>query len=139
MKRKLIFGACLALTACTAGEDPTTGGDDEDLTSISARSRLLTFEGVVYVKPGESDDKILEVVHTQTQSAFGPLLNSKVGVNTREVQNVDARDLHKRDVIVVDDAGAQKLMLEVRYRYHDKAVVPVEMARKTTLSLALLG
>jgi len=139
MKRKLIFGACLALAACTAGEDPTTGGDDEDLTSISARSRNLTFEGVVYVKPGETDDKILEAVHTQTQSAFGPLLNSKVGVNTREVQNVDKGDLHKRDVIVVDDAGAQKPMLEVRYVYHDKAVVPVEMAHKTALTLALLG
>src|SRR5258706_64665 len=36
-------------------------------------------------------------------------------------------------------ARRRRRMLEVRYRYEDDAVVPVDMSRKTSLSLALLG
>src|SRR5215510_15136258 len=103
------LGAICALAACTAGDEgPGTAGDEEDLTSLSARQRILNFQGEVYVTPGTSDDKILEQVHKQTQSAFGALLAQEVGVNSREVQNVDPRSFHKRNVVVVDDAGGQK-------------------------------
>src|SRR5687767_3548551 len=85
------LGALVALAACTVGEEPGVAGEEDDLTSLTARQRVLTFDGVVYVEPGKSDAKILEVVHKQTQSAFGALLAQEVAVQSREVQNVDAR------------------------------------------------
>ncbi len=133
------LGALVALAACSAGDDAAAAGDEEDLTSLTARQRILTFDGVVYVAPGASDEQILGAVHDQTQSAFGALLASEISVQTREVQNVDPRTFRKRNVTVVDPAGGQKEMLEVRYAYQDNAVVPVAMSRKTALSLALLG
>ena len=144
MKRSLsaLVGLPLicALAACTAADEgPTTAEGEEDLTSLSARQRVLQFEGIVYVEPNQSDTKILEVVHKQTQSAFGALLAQEIGVNSREVQNVDPRSFKKRNVTVVDPAGATSEMVEVRYSYKDNAVVPVAMSRKTSLQLALLG
>lgn len=134
------LGAICALAACSAGDEgPATGEGEEDLTSLTARQRVLYFDGVVYVEPGQSDEKILEVVHEQTQSAFGALLAQEIAVQSRELRNVDKRSFRKRTVTVVDPAGGQREMLEVRYAYKDNAVVPVAMSRKTSLSLALLG
>jgi hypothetical protein len=96
----------------------------------------------VYVEPSTSDADILAATRRQTQTAFGALLASNVAVRTREVQNVDASTIKKRDVLVVDtnvagDPG--KPMVEVKYSYKDEAVIPVELARHTSLSLALLA
>jgi hypothetical protein len=132
----------LAAVACGADDrkGPTTA--DDDLTSLTARQRLLTFEGVVYVDPASTEDKILEAARAQTQTAFGALLHYEVSVQTREVQNVDDKSFKKRNVTVIDpnhpsDEG--KPMLEVKYTYHDNAVVPVKMAHKTALDIAVLG
>jgi hypothetical protein len=135
------LGLVVALGACSSeAAEPETS--DDDLTSLTARQRILTFEGVVYVEAGAKQEAILEAARKQAQSAFGALLNSEVAVQTREVQNVDAGSFKKRSVRVVDAAkegDAGKEMLEVRYSYSDNAVVPVKMSRKTSLSLALLG
>jgi hypothetical protein len=130
-----------ALAGCSAGDDATTD-DENDLTSLTARQRTLTFDGVVYVDPGSNDDVILGAARKQTQTAFGALLAQQVAVRSREVQNVDAGSFKKRDVLVVDtnvagDPG--KPMLEVKYKYTDEAVIPVALARHTSLSLALLA
>ncbi|MBX3208559.1 MAG: hypothetical protein KF764_26235 [Labilithrix sp.] len=135
--------AVVALAGCASEEgSDATAGDEDDLTSLTARQRALMFEGVVYVDKDTPDAKVLETVHAQTKSAFGALLHSEVAAQTREFQNVDPASFKKRKVLVVDaavpnDAGRE--MLEVRYTYKDNAVVPVKMARKTALSLALLG
>ncbi len=136
------LGALATVVACSGGEpDPSTGEGDEDLTSLTARQRVLTFEGTVYVAPNASEAKIIEAARAQTQTAFGALLNAEVAVQSREVQNVDPASFRKRPVTVVDLAagGAGREMLEVSYKYTDNAVVPVAMSRKTSLSLALLG
>lgn len=134
------LAAVCALAACTAADEgPSTAEGEEDLTSLTARQRILNFDGVVYVEPGQSDDKILDVVHKQTQSAFGALLAQEIAAQSREFQNVDKRSFRKRNVTVVDPAGGQREMVEVRYAYTDNAVVPVAMSRKTSLSLGLLG
>ena len=133
------LGALVGVSACTAAEAPLAAGEEEDLTSLTARQRVLTFDGVVYVEPDASDERIASVAHEQTQSAFGALLAQEVAVQSRELQNVDARTFRKRNVVVVDPAGGEREMVEVRYAYRDNAVVPVAMARKTALSLALLG
>lgn len=130
-----------ALAACSSG-DNSTSGDDVDLTSLTARQRILTFEGEVYVDKDLSDGAILDVVHRQTQSAFGALLHAEIAAQTRELKNVNPSSFKKRKVTVVDaaipgDPGRE--MLEVRYMYKDNAVVPVAMARKTAISLAVLG
>jgi hypothetical protein len=138
-----VLAASVALLAgCSSGGDDAAAGDEDDLTSLTARQRTLAFDGVVYVDPGSSDADILAATRKQTQTAFGALLASKVSVRTREVQNVDPASIKKRDVLVVDtdvagDAG--KPMLEVKYSYRDEAVIPVELARHTSLSLALLA
>lgn len=129
-----------AIAACGEERGEAVSSDD-DLTSLTARQRVLTFEGVVYVAPNTSEEKILETARRQTQTAFGPLLNVEVAVQSRELQSVDPRTLRRRPVTVVDSAGggASAEMLEIRYTYRDNAVVPVAMARKTALSLAVLG
>ena len=132
----------LGMAGCAADQEPGTAGEEDDLTSLTARQRILTFDGVVYVKPGASQDDILAAAREQTQTAFGALLATEVAVRSREVQNVDVASFKKREVTVVDpnvasDAG--KPMLEVKYSYRDEAVIPVALSRHTTLSLALLS
>ena len=124
-----------------AGCNDASTGDEEDLTSLRARSRELAFEGLVYVEPGTSDDAILDVVHRQTRSAFGPLRTSGIGVNNRELVGVDPATFVKRDVTIVDTSKASDTgtpMVEVRYRYVDDAVVPKTMSHKSSLSTSIL-
>jgi len=139
---KLSTVALLALVALplVACDSPMTA-DEQDLTSVRARSRELKFEGRVYVAPGATNDDILRVVHAQTKTAFGPLRTSDIGVNDRELKGVDPATFVKRNVVVVDtgltgDAG--KPMLEVTYTYVDDAVVPTEMSERSTLAGAVL-
>ena len=137
------FALCATLAAALAAGPgcSESGTSEEDLTSLRAQSREITFEGIVYVEPGVSDEEILALVHAQTQTAFGPLRTLEIGVNKRELEGVDPATFKKRDVLVVDtevegDEGTP--MVEVRYTYVDMAVVPKEMSRKSTLKLALL-
>src|SRR5947207_15075481 len=67
-------------TACTAATDEGAQGDEEDLTSLTARSRKLDFIGTVYVDANASDSVILSAVKQQTQSAFGALRTASGGV-----------------------------------------------------------
>jgi hypothetical protein len=130
-----------AAVGCTSDAE-TSSEQGDNLTSLTARQRILSFEGIVYVQPNLSDSAILDVVHEQTRSAFGALLHSKVAAQTREFRNVSPTSFKKRPVKVVqgDTANAPaEDMIEVRYAYEDNAVVPVEMARKSALPLALLG
>jgi len=140
--RAAIAAAVALVAGCSSSGDDAAAGDEDDLTSLTARQRILTFDGVVYVAPSASERDILAATRKQTQTAFGALLASKVAVRTREVQNVDTSSLKKREVIVVDtnvEGDAGKPMLEVTYKYKDEAVIPVELARHTSLSLALLA
>jgi hypothetical protein len=143
------LGACflsfLATTAgCSAEPEATAGGvgDEDDLTSVTARSRKLEFVGTVYVEANASPDMILSAVRAQSQTAFGPLRTSEIAVNSRELKEVDPTTFVKRPVKVVDtsrpgDAGRD--MLEVKYTYRDDAVVAVKYARRSTVPLALLS
>lgn len=140
--RALLAGAVAVVAGCSAGGDDATAGDEDDLTSLTARQRVLSFEGIVYVAPAATDADILSAARRQTQTAFGALLASNVAVRSREVQNVDPASLKKREVLVVDtdvaaDPGAP--MLEVKYSYTDEAVIPVALSRHTSLPLALLA
>ncbi len=140
----VLAAATLSTFACAAPhdgvEDPETeAAVDEELTSATALSRTLSFKGVVYVAEGSSDTTILSAVRKQTQTMFGALRTSSIGVNSRELKEVDPSKFVKTSVTVVDDAGAQSKMLKVTYRYNDMAVVPRSMARRSAISLALLG
>lgn len=141
--RSLLVLGLGALAACSSsGEGADTAGEEDDLTSLTARQRKLVFEGMVYVDANANDDAILAVARQQAQTLFGPLLAQEVAVQSRELQNVDPRSFKKRNVKVIDATNASdagKDMIEVRYRYTDNAVVPVAMSRKTSLSLAVLG
>lgn len=147
--RKVTSALLLSLIAGTAAcaadtneADPAVGGDEEDLTSITARSRSFEFVGTVYVEPGANDAAILQAVRTQSQTAFGPLRTAEAAVNSRELKEIDTTTFVKRPVKVVDtnvanDAGRD--MLEVKYTYKDNAVVAVSYASRTSMPLALMN
>ncbi|MBM4358398.1 MAG: hypothetical protein FJ096_09850 [Deltaproteobacteria bacterium] len=129
------LGLAVAPLGCTA----ETADDGSDLTSITARERLLTFEGYVYVDVDASTTAITEAVKRQTRSAFGALLEADVAVQTRELANVDAKTFVKERVTVVDaDGPTGEERLRVHYRYTDRAIVPKTMASRGSLSLGLL-
>jgi hypothetical protein len=137
----LVASSFAALGGCSdAGQDVST--EDDDLTSLTARQRRLGFSGVVYVAPEAAERTIMSAVQAQTKSAFGALLNVKIAVKSREIADVDPVTFKKRLVTVRnpdDPADRGEKKLEVRYRYKDDAVIPVELARRSGLSLALLG
>ena len=141
--RLLPITLALGATSCAA-EDPqsVTTGDEDDLTSLSARSRTLRFDGYVYVSPSASDAEVLSAVRTQTQTAFGALRTAEIGVNSRELKDVDPTTFKKKTVTVIDttiagDKGSP--MMKVSYRYKDLAVVPVAMAKRSAITLAVMG
>lgn len=128
--------------ACVSEEEATNAetGDENDLTSITARSRTLEFVGTVYVAPGASQDQILQTVRTQAQTAFGPLRTADLAVSSRELREIDTSTFVKRPVKVVDVAsGSSSDMLEVKYTYKDNAIVGLRYSRRTTAPLALMS
>jgi hypothetical protein len=138
MKRSFFLLPLLA-AACSAGNEATS---DDDLTSVTARSRSLRFEGVVYVDQNADDATILRSVRTQAQTAFGALRTGEMMVNSRELKEIDTKTFRKRKVTVVDlsqPTAPGRPMLEVKYTYSDMAIVPVSMAKRSTVPLALMG
>lgn len=131
-----------ATAACTAETGPsTTEGAEDDLTSLTARSRKLEFAGYVYVTPGLDDAAITREIKKQTQSAFGALRDANIGVNSRELKDVDPSTFLKVPVEVVDpqNPDAKQALTRVSYTYTDDAVVPVTMADRSAITLGLLG
>lgn len=134
--------ALLPVLATGCAGDESESSEESDLTSLRGQSRSLQFQGIVYVARGASDSEILNAVHAQTKTAFGPLKQHEIGVNDRELKGVSPSTFVKREVTVVDttksgDKGSP--MLEVRYTYADDAIVPESLATKSTLDIALLG
>jgi hypothetical protein len=131
--------------ACTVAADHDVNDDevdeaavDAELTSNTALARTLKFQGRVYVSSTASDYTIIAAVKKQTQSAFGALREANIGVNSRELSNVDSNTFVKRNVTVVDGT-TKTAMLEVTYTYTDNAVVPKTMSRRSAISLGLLN
>ena len=140
----LLVGLLATTAACSAdtANDESTEGSEDDLTSITARSRTLTFAGTVYVEAGSSDSTILSAVRNQSQTAFGPMRTVDIAVNSRELKEVDPSTFVKRPVKVIDTSVAGdrgKDMLEVKYTYKDNAVVGLQYARRTVVPLAVLS
>jgi hypothetical protein len=131
--------------ACAAAHDgeldeESEAAIDEELTSATALSRSLSFQGSVFVSETASDSIIVSTIQKQNQSMFGALRTSSIGVNSRELKAVDPSTFVKTKVTVVDPTtSAKSTMLKVTYKYTDMAVVPKSMARRSALPLALLG
>jgi hypothetical protein len=143
----LLSLACAAtsVAACAADDDASAdgaAGDEDDLTSLTARSRKLEFAGYVYVEQNTPDYAIVSAIKRQTQSAFGALREANVGVNSRELKDVDPATFLKTPVDVVDPANKTapaRKMTKVAYTFKDDAVVPVPMANRSAISLGLLN
>ncbi|MBM4357828.1 MAG: hypothetical protein FJ096_06935 [Deltaproteobacteria bacterium] len=132
---------CSALAAPACAVDDSASAED-DLTSVTARSRTLQFEGYVYVAPTASDSEILNAVRAQTQTAFGALRTAEIGVNNRELKAVDVATFTRANVTIVNPDEPSEPgtpMIRVRYRYTDDAVVPVDMAKRSALGLAVMS
>ncbi len=139
-----LLAALAAVPACSASvpSEPTTASEEDELTSLTARSRELRFEGLVYVEADASDAVILKAARAQSQSAFGALLALDIAVQSRELKDIDPNTFKKRQVRVFDTANPAdrgRAKLEVKYQYRDQAVVPTKLSRRTSLPLALLG
>jgi hypothetical protein len=135
---------CASSMACSAASD--AGSDDDTtedaLTSLTARARTLKFDAYVYVSANAQDYEILSAIKHQNQSAFGALRTADIGVNSRELKDVDPATFVKSQVKVIDtskpgDVG--KTMMRVKYRYTDNALVPKSMATRSGLTLAVLA
>ena len=129
-------------TPATPPGDGAVTGDEDDLTSLTARGRTLKFAGVVFVDPSTSEAGIIATIRKQTQSAFGALREANIGTNSRELKDVDPRTFVKTPVTVVDtsvpgDVGVKRL--RVSYTFTDAAVVPVPMATRSGIPLAVLN
>ena len=136
--------AAATTMACAAPSDSDDGAEsgEDDLTSLTARARKLEFAGYVYVEPGTPDSAIVSEVKKQTQSAFGALREANIGVNSRELKDVDARTFLKSELSVVDPANraaAPKKIMKVAYTFTDDAVVPLPMSTRSGIALGLLG
>lgn len=132
--RNLIKLSLLALVACSAAPSEVASSNEDDLTSATARARKLTFGAYVYVDEGASDADILSAVRAQTQSAFGALRTSQVGVASRELKGVSPASFVKTKVTV---AGG-KTKLKVAYTYRDDAIVPIAMATRSSITSAVM-
>jgi hypothetical protein len=137
------IGSIACATAACADTDEGSGGneagDENDLTSVTARSRTLEFVGTVYVEPQQANDQaILQTVRTQAQTAFGPLRTQDIAVNSRELREINTSTFVKRNVKVVDGQN-QRDMVEVKYTYTDNAVVSTSYARRSTVPLAVMN
>ena len=151
MTTKLLRTLALLLAAMPAfacAADAGDDADDEDLTSQTALSRQLSFQGRVYVRKEATDTEIQSAVLTQTQSAFGPLRTAEIAVNNRELKPLGAAlttfkaTFKKRPVTVIDTnvpGSAGTDMLEVVYKYTDIAVVAKSYARSSKVPLAVLN
>jgi hypothetical protein len=139
----LMLAASVSGAACAADSDADDVAEGEDdLTSLTARQRKLTFAGYIYVDEGASDASILATVKKQTQSAFGALREANVAANSRELGDVDPGTFLKTTVNVVDPANRTappKKMTKVSYTFTDDAVIPIPMARRSAIGLGLLG
>ncbi len=129
--------ACLGalVAACGGGNVDET---EDPLTSVTARAREMQVEGVVYVERGASEGEIVEAAREQTKSLFGALMHASIGGNHRELDQIDPKTFVSRDVDVIEADGAKSPMREVKYTYLDRAVVPKEMSRRSTLPTAVL-
>ena len=131
-----------ASAGCTAADDNAQTGDEDDLTSVTARERAMAFDGYVYVSTTATDSEILAAVKRETKSAFGALRTAEISANTRELGNVDPASFVKEKVTVVDPmnpAAPTKSAMRVRFRYTDRALVPVSMAKRGAIGLAVMN
>ncbi|HVH45203.1 MAG TPA: hypothetical protein VM925_22780 [Labilithrix sp.] len=138
----MLLLAAASTAACVASTDQGVEGDEEDLTSLTARARKLEFAGYVYVEDNASDTTILAEVKRQTQSAFGALREAEIATNSRELKDVDPARFLKVPVEVVDPAAPEvtpRRLLKVSYTFTDDALVPIPMATRSAISLGLLG
>lgn len=136
----LVAASTAACAASTDGSQDDTS--DQALTSLTALARNLKFKAIVYVDAGASDSEILSAVRRQNQSAFGALRTAKVGVNSRELKDVDTRTFVKTNVKVYDVAAHDttgRNMVKVSYTYTDRAVVPATMSKRSALPIGLLS
>ena len=138
-------GAALLASACGAETPAVEEGEDQELISVTALERKLSFEGMVYVAESASEAAILDAVQRQTQTAFGPLRLANVAVGKRELKDIKAADLKisatsKETVQVLDPKpGAPAKLLRVRYKFEDTAIAPKTMARRSSLALGLMN
>ncbi|MEO6420969.1 MAG: hypothetical protein ABIP39_16275 [Polyangiaceae bacterium] len=128
--------------ACSASTDSNDDTSEDALTSLTALARNLKFKAIVYVDSGASDSEILRAVRAQNQSAFGALRTAKIGVNSRELKDVDTSTFVKTNVKVYDvkaNDTTGRDMVKVSYTYTDHAVVPSNMSRRSALPIGLLS
>lgn len=135
---RFVLPLLLAATSVACSTEDATTGDEDDLTSLTARSRTLRFDGYVYVSATASDAEILSAIQKQTKTMFGPLRTAEIGVNNRELKAVDPATFKKIPLTMVDGTTT-KSMLKVTYRYTDDAVVPVSMAKRSAITLAVMN
>jgi hypothetical protein len=141
MRASCLAAVTLLLSVFACGGAPSDEESDDALASVTALQRKLSFEGVFVVKPGTSDDDVQNQAHSQVKSAFGALRTAGMMAQTREMDNLNAATITKKDIVMVDPASgnaAGEPMTEVHYTYSDDVIVERKLGSKTSYALALL-
>lgn len=125
----------LALVACSgSGADQAS----DDLTSLTAVERGISFEGSFYAAAEASDADLLKVAQRQAQTALGPLHEVKISVASRMLSGIETGNIIKTPVTLVKADGTRSDLIKVAYRYLDQAVVPHTLGDRSAISLGLL-
>lgn len=96
----------------------------DDLTSISAEERALSFDGYVDVPADITDDELMRKIALQAKTAFGALRMSDLTAANRELRPIDHTTLVREPLTLINEDGTETPVLRVRYHYTDQAIVP---------------
>lgn len=122
--------AALSTTSCgpLATSVPTT-------TSIAGVERSFHFEGEVLLPDNASNDQIARAIARQVKTALGALRAPQISLLDRDARANLMPDKWQRRQVRVGD----RTMLQVRYKYDDRALVSLRLAATRSLALILLA
>ncbi len=133
---------CAAHHATETEESEVAADSRDPLTGITGVERGIHFEGVVHVDPSASDAQIAVAVAREVKTAIGALRTPKVALDDRAARtNVDPSKWKKRILRVVDPktGAAVSSVLEVTFRYDDRAVVTHGLDGKSAVDFVVLA
>ncbi len=135
-----ILGAFAA--ACGSGTSTSDDLQGNDLTGISGVERGVHFDGQVFVSTTATDGDIEGAILKQTEVAIGSLRADEVSLSKRHTTGgVDRSSWQRRTVKIVDPATGSSTgdLLQVTYRYNDRAAVSHKHDNQSALAMTLLA
>ena len=113
--------------------------DNDDLTSLTAVEKALSFDSYVDLPASTADAQIDQAVHASLRAAFGAFRTAGVGLNDRELRHNLDPSKYVKTALTLASGASQTRYVRVRYHYTDRAVVAKGDASRTTMKIATLA